>query len=159
MLPLPAAARRLPWATTTAPTGTSPRRPARAAARSASRIQLRSASVAAASAGADLVAVPEADPFTLLVSLTALGALRVTLHIPPLGVAGASGVRRLALLHIGLADDHGLGHVLHGPAGLQVLVHLLAVHLGSDAERRRAEHQGPPEHQDSESHARLLARV
>src|SRR5262245_10532682 len=160
MLPLPARANRCPPRTTTAPTGTSPRRPACVAAASACRIQYRSASVAGESAATEPSVVPEADRFTSSlplgpVFLAGLGALRLA----PAARGATPGARRLALLHIGFADDHGLRNVLHGPAGLEILVDLLAVHFRGRPDRRHTENQGPPEQHASESHSRLLARV
>src|SRR5262249_43507444 len=47
----------------------------------------------------------------------------------------------LALLHIRLLDHHRLGDVLHRATGLQVLVHLLAVHRTGEARTCRPERQ------------------
>src|SRR5207244_12552479 len=68
------------------------------------------------------------------------------------GLALAGGLI-LTLLHVGLTDDHRLGHVLHGPACLQVLVHLLAVDLAGPAEPRRTEKQPPCYHANAKLHA------
>src|SRR5262245_15386553 len=47
----------------------------------------------------------------------------------------------LALLHVRLLDHHRLGDILHRATGLQVLVHLLAVHRATEARTCRPERQ------------------
>src|SRR5262249_15696491 len=93
---------------------------------------------------------------SLVVPRDARGPLHV-LTPPTLRVARTTsfGIGRglgLALLHIGLADDHGLSHVRYGAAGLQVFVHLFAVDLRGAADRSSREHQSPSKHHDSDPH-------
>src|SRR5438477_2589656 len=64
----------------------------------------------------------------------------------------------LTLLHVRLADDHGLRHVLHGAAGSQVLVHLLAVDLSGHAQSCRSENQPPCDDKNATLHAEASLR-
>src|SRR5262245_17922661 len=157
MLRLPARPSTWPSRTTTAPTGTSPRAAAAAACRSASAIHCWSTSGGTMPPVPGALPRPEADRVTVLVP----GALLPGLAAHALGVAFGllAPCLRLALLDVGLADDHRLGHVLHGAAGLQIFVDLLAVDLSSQPRDGRGEHQGPPKHQDSDPHSYLLTHV
>src|SRR5216110_763916 len=162
-LPAPAST-RLPT-TTTAPIGTSPRAPAAAASRIASSIQRRSASSGGAVRGSCKIAGWRSDCDRHPASIVLLGCV--------LGGRLASGLRRvlrgtrralarglfLTLLHVGLVDHHGLGHVRHRASGPQVLVHLLAVHRPGEPGTRRPQQQRYTDHQRAELHASASLRL
>src|SRR5947199_636323 len=157
-LALPARASRRSPTTTTAPIGTSPRAPAAAASRIASSIQRRSASSCGSVRGSCSHNGWRSGIRSPSRWIVLLG------HV--LGGRLARGLRRvlrstccallrrlfLTLLHVGLVDHHGLGHVRHRASGPQVLVHLLAVHRPGEPGTRRPQQQRYTDHQRAELH-------